>query len=566
MAYDNLGQQHDTAADAERSNQNRGYNADGSSNAGGGFVGGASGGMAGLVVGLIFIAVAGMLFYAGIRQYAFYVIPPMLLLLWTNIGLRLFGAYTDKRVYIPTLIIIAGGVVSALFGMFIYYPNIVEPSPFEADYIVSEAALHPGRNGSGRATPLAVGEKVTVNGISRDREEFKITTAQRLKGWVPAAAFPEDANLPPDDTWSVIKHVIPFFGGQEGFYRDYYPAENARLDRDQTKAFPYNFPYDAEMTKSWVVRHTWNGFFGDTTNMPDNLKLGDVITVLAYLGVEEEIVLTGSKKIVVTRSKHDYAPRFLVKYDQHGGSYGVLTNTHFETAAMKAERAAAMSPVDRRILEFQGDGWNAITLEELKLYKDYERYGNFSADNEVLTTIPKGEIVYYNGSNYREGPTAYVDYNGFTGYTQGGKLKKTVAPAANQSQSGGGASAIPAATPAASQSQSGAAAPQTPAQRFAVGDTVFAEGYRYIYYATITALRDNGTADVRFYDNDTASSARVWAAQDIIKTHKAEGNPYEGKKGDCEVLALEGGEMRVRFTGTGAEETLPLESVVFKRQ
>jgi hypothetical protein len=179
---------------------------------------------------------------------------------------------------------------------------------------------------------------------------------------------------------------------------------------------------------------------------------------------------------------------------------------------------------------------------------------------EIVTILDmNGDRLY--------GQRVQVKYRNNEGWVSSSFLKQnTESSASSQNRAAPAASATPAAAPAASQSQSGAAAPQTPAQQFAVGDKVFAEGYRYIYYATITALRDNGTADVRFYDNDTASSTRVWATQDIIKTHQAEGNPYEGKKGDCEVLALESGEMRVRFTGTGAEETLPLESVVFKRQ
>jgi hypothetical protein len=85
-------------------------------------------------------------------------------------------------------------------GATAYYNNSgrVFASVYSADYIQSlpdgsAPKLYEKRNQKGGESALTVDEKVTVNGISFNEQEFNITTADGRTGWVELAAFPKDA-------------------------------------------------------------------------------------------------------------------------------------------------------------------------------------------------------------------------------------------------------------------------------------------------------------------------------------------------------------------------------------
>ncbi len=77
-----------------------------------------------------------------------------------------------------------------------YYNNSnrVFPSTYSADYIVGTQKMHEKRNQRGAEYSLSADEKVTVNGISFNLQEFNITTADGKTGWVAREAFPDDAD------------------------------------------------------------------------------------------------------------------------------------------------------------------------------------------------------------------------------------------------------------------------------------------------------------------------------------------------------------------------------------
>ncbi|MDR1755893.1 MAG: hypothetical protein LBR65_02905 [Culturomica sp.] len=90
--------------------------------------------------------------------------------------------------------------VFGCMGATAYYKSSsrVFPSVYSGDYIQalpdgSAPKLYEKRNQKGDASTLSVDEKVTVNGISFDYQEFNITTANGRTGWVERAAFPKDA-------------------------------------------------------------------------------------------------------------------------------------------------------------------------------------------------------------------------------------------------------------------------------------------------------------------------------------------------------------------------------------
>jgi hypothetical protein len=137
-------------------------------------------------------------------------------------------AYNRKRM----LIGLGLCVLCVPFGMFIYYPNVIEDSPFTHDHIITASAVHAGRNGGGRAkAQVAEGEKVIVNGVSRDRKEFNITTDAGVKGWIPAAAFPKDAADPVDNAFKVAASV--FKSNKLLLARDLYGKNSESYGRDR---------------------------------------------------------------------------------------------------------------------------------------------------------------------------------------------------------------------------------------------------------------------------------------------------------------------------------------------
>ena len=190
------GTYHADAYEVERHEKLLGVPAD----SGGGFLGGVAGIGGNLLGQAVVFFVLFYIFYYAIRQYAFYVVPWIVLLIALKITLK------------PKILgIIAGiGVLSCLYGAFIYYPYVIEPSSFTHDNVVTEQTMHRFR-GFGNSTELPIGERVTVNGISRDRTVFNITTQDGKTGWVSAEAFPEDAVNPVDDVWAIIKsNINPF--------------------------------------------------------------------------------------------------------------------------------------------------------------------------------------------------------------------------------------------------------------------------------------------------------------------------------------------------------------------
>ncbi|MCL2762397.1 MAG: hypothetical protein FWD36_04190 [Treponema sp.] len=118
-----------------------------------------------------------------------------------------------------------------------------------------------------------------------------------------------------------------------------------------------------------------------------------------------------------------------------------------------------------------------------------------------------------------------------------------------------------AATDPAQQQPTAAAA----TEQFAVGGSVFAEWSSDDFYlAEITVLHSDGTADVRFYDGNTRSNARIGDFENMSRTRHVEGNPYLGKSGQAEILGRSGTQVQVRWSD-GSTETLPLESIIFTR-
>ncbi|QQO07650.1 hypothetical protein [Breznakiella homolactica] len=94
----------------------------------------------------------------------------------------------------------AAVIVFGCMGATRYYQNSerYSASYYSGDYIQalpdgSVPKLYEKRHQKGATTELALDEKVIVNGISFDKSEFNITTANGVTGWVELEAFPEDA-------------------------------------------------------------------------------------------------------------------------------------------------------------------------------------------------------------------------------------------------------------------------------------------------------------------------------------------------------------------------------------
>jgi hypothetical protein len=111
-------------------------------------------------------------------------------------------AFISRKRPLPGFNKLAGLIAAAAICFFgfkgatSYYGNSarVFPSIYYADYVLEDTEVHERRNGKGNvAAQLAPGEKVTVNGISFNEQEFNVTTAAGVTGWVGREAFPEDA-------------------------------------------------------------------------------------------------------------------------------------------------------------------------------------------------------------------------------------------------------------------------------------------------------------------------------------------------------------------------------------
>ena len=176
-----------------------------------------------------------------------------------------------------------------------------------------------------------------------------------------------------------------------------------------------------------------------------------------------------------------------------------------------------------------------------------------SNNAKVVKSLKKGDILTITGEAVNG--WAPVTYNGDEGWVYLGYVEIN-----DESQS---------STPAASNNskkdelQSPA---QTVSSKFKAGDVVYAEGSNAIYLAKIVKVLSDDRASIIFYDQTTESDTKVYLFDEIVKTHKAEGNWYIGKSGDCEILGSEGNNLRVRFTETGETETVEKKYIVFKKQ
>ena len=120
-------------------------------------------------------------------------------------------------------------------GYFLHRPSSKQFSTvYSADYIQalpdgSAPSLYEKRRKKGKLlTELTIDEYVKVNGITLDKKEYNITTAAGLTGWVPKAAFPEDA--------SVMLGIMIELGGydQEEVQTDRYVERLMKKYMDET--------------------------------------------------------------------------------------------------------------------------------------------------------------------------------------------------------------------------------------------------------------------------------------------------------------------------------------------
>jgi len=143
---------------------------------------------------------------------------------------RITAEFPLKR-FLPRIIFLAGIAVS-IFTSINYYKTVYENPIFSADYVQalpdgSEPVVYKGRNGKGKELArLKAGEKIRVNGVTRDRLEYNIVTPDGKKGFVTVKAFPEDAL--PKNNGSNIVEVFKTYYSKDGLYTDQYKS----VDRD----------------------------------------------------------------------------------------------------------------------------------------------------------------------------------------------------------------------------------------------------------------------------------------------------------------------------------------------
>lgn len=156
--------------------------------------------LAGLIAMLILIAAAGFR-GAWILVKEFWLYPAVAL---ATIFTFVFLLKSLRRPVLGFLLGIVAAVAVCVFGFkgatnFYANQNKYYASVYSADFIHTlpdgtTPILYEKRNKKGdEIAKLSVGEKVTVNGISFNEQEFSITTAGGLTGWVEREAFPEDA-------------------------------------------------------------------------------------------------------------------------------------------------------------------------------------------------------------------------------------------------------------------------------------------------------------------------------------------------------------------------------------
>ncbi|ULQ59262.1 YihY/virulence factor BrkB family protein [Brucepastera parasyntrophica] len=156
--------------------------------------------VAGLVAMLVLIAAAGF-------RGAFILLKTFWLYPLVVLAAIIVFALINKILRVPILNKILGLVAAVAIcffgfkGVTSYYgnSNMYFASIYSADFIQALSdgkapALYGKRNKKGEVlAQLTVNQKVTVNGISFNLQEYNITTANGVTGWVERAAFPEDA-------------------------------------------------------------------------------------------------------------------------------------------------------------------------------------------------------------------------------------------------------------------------------------------------------------------------------------------------------------------------------------
>jgi len=155
--------------------------------------------IAGLVVIVLLTAIAGF--------RGFYILGKTFWL-YPLVGIIALAAFPIVKGFVRIAVVnillgLAATVLIFFFGfksVTAYYANsnMHFASIYSADFIQAlpdgkAPSLYEKRNGKGKVlAELSVGQKVTVNGISFKKEEYNVTTADGVIGWVPRAAFPED--------------------------------------------------------------------------------------------------------------------------------------------------------------------------------------------------------------------------------------------------------------------------------------------------------------------------------------------------------------------------------------
>jgi hypothetical protein len=163
-----------------------------------------AGGMAMIFVPLILLGLLLVAAYVIIRLYAWNVLSVIIAfvaftVLRNVLPIRSQGARRFLSLLVAIGIGFAGFQISGA-----HYYTVFEKSHYSADYIQalsdgSAPLLHEKLDGKGTVlATLAIGGKVKVNGVSRDRREYNITTPEGVTGWVEAGSFPADA-LPKKD-------------------------------------------------------------------------------------------------------------------------------------------------------------------------------------------------------------------------------------------------------------------------------------------------------------------------------------------------------------------------------
>ena len=143
-----------------------------------------------------------LVFVAGVRGF---IILGKTFWLYPVVGILAIVAFVVVKNLlrrVPIVGIIAGLAATVCIfifgfkGVTSYYTksDMYFASTYSADFVQDKTSLNEKRYGKGKIlAELSAGEKVTVNGISFKREEYNVTTANGITGWIDRAAFPEEA-------------------------------------------------------------------------------------------------------------------------------------------------------------------------------------------------------------------------------------------------------------------------------------------------------------------------------------------------------------------------------------